>query len=120
MSRIHFDRLHSVEVEGENFLIRTLDPRGLSYEWTIPINVATLLVLAIESASKALPDNLTSGQMLQPLGFQAIVTENMMPGLQIAISDTLALTLILPGNALAGLKTAIAQLESSTPRGPIQ
>jgi hypothetical protein len=119
MSRIHFDRLHSVEVEGDLFLVRTLDSQGLGYEWTIPREVAALLVIALREASTSLPDK-DEGLLMEPIGFQAIVGPNMIPGIQIQLSDKLYLNLLMPRNQLAALRTSIAQLESNTPpKGPL-
>jgi len=116
MAQIHFTRLHSVEALGNLFLVRTLDAANNVYEWTIPREVAVMLVGGFQQASARLEEKLPE-TMIHTRGFQPIVADDMTPGIQIQLSDQLYINLLMPGHQIDDLLACIRQLKTDTSFG---
>jgi hypothetical protein len=116
MAQIHFNRLHSVEPLGDLFLVRALDAANNLYEWTVPREVAAMLVIALQQASTRL-ENKSLQTMIRTIGFQPIVADDMTPGIQIQLSDQLYLNLLMPGRQIDALLACIQQLKTDTSFG---
>jgi hypothetical protein len=110
---IHFDRLHSIDANGNLFIIRTLDAQNQIFEWSIPKEVAAMLAISFQQVSKP-HDASRPDAMIHSIGFQTIVADDMTPGIQIQISENLYLNLLMPNNQIDALLSCIQQLKGNT------
>ena len=118
MARLDIDKLHSVKVENNRFLVK-LNSGNASYELTLGQSVAGLLAMSLLSEAKHLPED-AEKTMIHSMGIQPIVGPHMNPGIELKLSDNLFLTILLGEDGLKGLHECVSQLESSSQPSPIK
>jgi hypothetical protein len=111
MARLNVDGLHSVTVENGLFLIKVISGNAL-YEITIDPTAAALLERKLHSESRLIPQN-QGRKMVERVGFQAIVGPNNTPGIELVLTDTLSIPILLGQSGIKALRACIAQIESS-------
>ena len=111
MARLNVDALHSVSVENGLFLIKVISNNAI-YELTIDPTTATLLDRKLRSESMSLPQN-QSRLMLEKTGFRPIVGPNDIPGIEIVLTDTLSIPILLGQSGIEALRACIARIETS-------
>lgn len=118
MPALNIDKLHSVTVENNRFLIRLLSG-DQQYALTLNSTDAGLLATSILSESKHLPQSETHS-MIHASGIQPIVGPDMNPGIEIKLSENLFLAILLGDDGLEALRACIDQLESGiSPSGGV-
>jgi hypothetical protein len=109
MSRLNVDGLHSVSVENGLFLIKLISNNVL-YELTIDPTAAAILERKLHSESMRIPQN-QSRKMVERVGFQPIVGPNNTPGIEIVMTNTLSIPILLGASGLEALRACIAQID---------
>src|SRR5258706_9591487 len=102
MSRLNVDGLHSVSVENGLFLIKLLSNNVL-YELTIDPTAAALLEPKLRSESVRIPQN-QSRKMVERVGFQPIVGPNHTPGIEIVMTNTLSIPILIGQSGLEAVR----------------
>ena len=110
MARLNVDGLHSVSVENGLFLIKVISGNAI-YELTIDATAAALLERKLHSESMQLPQN-QSRKMVERVGFQAIVGPNNTPGIELVLTDTLSIPILLGQGGVKALRACVAQIEA--------
>jgi len=111
MARLNVDGLHSVSVENGLFLIKVIS-NNVIYELTIDPTEAALLERKLHSESMFLPQN-QSRKMIDRIGFQPIVGPNNIPGIELLLTDTLSIPILLGQSGVEALRACIAQMGTS-------
>jgi len=118
MPALNIDKLHSVTVENNRFLVKLMSD-NTQYSFTLSPSDAALLVTAIQSESNNLPET-EEKTMIHSMGIQPIVGPGMSPGIEIKLSENLFLAILLGDGGLVALRTCIDQLESGiSPSGGV-